>query len=70
MTMTLEYEIYKPEDEHEENETGNTDKGLIGSLGDGSGKWHLQVSSELDLKVQSLLDTPKGFLTNLSRPVQ
>ncbi len=51
-------------------ETGNTDKGLIGSLGDGSGKWHLQVSSELDLKVQSLLDTPKGFLTNLSRPVQ
>ena len=50
-------------------EGGNGGLGLEGALGDGVGKWHLQVSSETDLKVQSLLNTSSGFLTNLSRTV-
>jgi len=48
-------------------EDGNAALGLVGSLGNGSGKWHLQVTSDVNLQVQSLLDTPTGFLTNLSR---
>ena len=48
-------------------ENGNADLGLVGSLGDGAGKWRLKVSSDVDLKVQSLLETSTGFLTNLSR---
>ena len=48
-------------------ENGNSDLGLVGALGDGTGKWRLQVSSDVALQVQSLLDTPTGFLTNLSR---
>jgi len=48
-------------------ENGNSDLGLVGALGDGSGKWRLQVTSDVALQVQSLLDTPTGFLTNLSR---
>lgn len=43
---------------------------LTGSLGDGAGKWRLEVTSDVDIKVQSLLDTPTGFLTNLSRPAE
>ena len=47
-------------------EKGNLGKGLIGSLGDGTGKWRLTVASSLDLKVMSLIRTQDGFLTNLS----
>jgi hypothetical protein len=47
-------------------ENGNTALGLSGSLGDGTGKWRLSITSGLDLAVQSLLDTPNGFITNLS----
>lgn len=43
---------------------------VTGSLGDGSGKWHIQVASDQDIKVQSLLDTSTGFLTNLSRTAE
>ena len=50
-------------------EDGNGDMGLVGSLGNGAGKWRLRISSDVDLQVQSLLETPSGFLTNLSRPV-
>ena len=48
-------------------EAGNPDKGLMGLLGEGSGRWRLTVESELDLQVMSLIRTPDGFLTNLSR---
>ena len=51
-------------------EDGNSDLGLDSALGDGTGKWRLSISSDIDLKVLSLLDTPAGFLTNLSRPVE
>ena len=47
-------------------ENGNLNKGLSGSLGDGTGKWRLTVTSVLDLKVMSLIRTKDGFLTNLS----
>ncbi len=51
-------------------ESGNADLGLVGALGDGQGKWRLAIESDVDLQVQSLLETPSGFLTNLSRPVE
>ncbi|TDJ31495.1 MAG: hypothetical protein E2O61_15670 [Gammaproteobacteria bacterium] len=50
-------------------ENGNVGAGLMGALGNGSGKWRLSISSDVDLEVMSLLDTPAGFLTNLSRVV-
>ena len=48
-------------------ENGNGQLGLVGVLGNGTGKWRLQVTSDVDLKVQGLMDTPTGFLTNISR---
>jgi hypothetical protein len=47
-------------------ENGNSALGLIGSLGNGSGKWRLEIASDVNLEVQSLLDSPNGFITNLS----
>ena len=40
--------------------------GLSGALGDGSGKWRLEVEADAPIKVMSLLATPTGHLTNLS----
>ena len=40
--------------------------GLRGALGDGVGKWRLQVESEEPIVVMSLLSSPTGHLTNLS----
>ena len=40
--------------------------GLQGALGDGRGKWRLQVESDADLGVVNLLASPGGHLTNLS----
>ena len=37
-----------------------------GALGNGSGKWRLRVESDQPIRVMSLLDGPKGHLTNLS----
>ena len=47
-----------------ELETGG--EGIIGALGDGTGKWRLLVESDEDLVVMSLLESPTGHLTNLS----
>ena len=38
-----------------------------GRLGDGEGKWQLFVSADLPIQVMSLLQSPAGNLTNLSR---
>ena len=46
-------------------EEGNSDSGLVGALGDGIGKWHLLLQSNVEIRVQSLLNTSSGFLTNL-----
>ena len=39
---------------------------LRGALGDGQGKWRLNVASDQPLLVTSLLESPTGRLTNLS----
>ena len=41
-------------------------EGLVGTLGDGTGKWRLSVESDEELLVMSLLESPTGHLTNLS----
>ena len=40
--------------------------GVVGSLGDGAGKWRLTVTADLPVRVMSLLESPTGHLTNLS----
>ena len=40
--------------------------GFTGSLGDGAGKWRLNVRSTTDIQVMSLLSTRTGHLANLS----
>ncbi|MCZ0952633.1 MAG: putative Ig domain-containing protein, partial [Rhodospirillaceae bacterium] len=40
--------------------------GVTGALGDGAGKWRLVVSSNAAIRVMSLLESPGGYLTNLS----
>ena len=47
-------------------ENGNSELALVGTLGDGNGKWRLTLTSDVELHAQSLLETPTGFLTNLS----
>ena len=42
------------------------DEALDGALGDGAGKWRLQVKSNRPLAVMSLMRNPAGRLTNLS----
>ena len=49
-----------------ELEEGSAEKGLTGSLGDGQGKWRLQVSTSEDAIVLSLLEAVGGYLSNLS----
>ena len=41
-------------------------EGFDGRLGDGAGKWRLNVRSATDIQVMSLLATPTGHLANLS----
>ena len=40
--------------------------GFEGSLGDGTGKWRLSVSSSVSIEAMSLLTSPTGHLANLS----
>jgi len=47
-------------------ENGNLTKGVLGGLGAGSGLWQLELESNVAIKVQNLVRTPDGFLTNLS----
>ncbi len=47
-------------------ESGSSSKGLVGSLGNGTGKWRLEITSTSTLGVQSYVETEVGFLTNLS----
>lgn len=49
-------------------ELGNAGKGLAGSLGDGAGKWRLEVTGEFPgMRVQSLnRNTTDGTVTNLT----
>ena len=47
-----------------ELESGGT--GFEGSFGDPTGKWRLQVESDRDTTVVNLLESPEGYLSNLS----
>ena len=47
----------------QELETG---EGLTGALGDGVGKWELNIAADQPILVASLLRSPSGHLTNLS----
>ena len=53
-----------------ELENGSSEKGLLGGIGDGKGKWRLTLTSDEPVTVQSLLETPAGFITNLSTSAQ
>ncbi len=46
-------------------ESGNSSKGLNGSIGDGAGNWRLVFESDLDLEVLGYIRTPEGFLTSV-----
>ena len=50
-----------------ELESGMADAIESGALGDGTGKWRLRVESSRVGAVLSLLSSPAGHLTNLSR---
>ena len=41
-------------------------EGMVGSLGDGQGKWRLSVESDVPIHVMGVLESPTGHLTNLS----
>ncbi|MDE0029700.1 MAG: DUF1588 domain-containing protein [Deltaproteobacteria bacterium] len=43
-----------------------TGTGLVGALGDGTGRWHLSIESNRRIGVMSLLSGPGGRLANLS----
>ena len=45
---------------------GGTGTGLSGSLGDGTGGWHLGVTANRRIQVMNLLSGPSGHLANLS----
>ena len=45
-------------------------EGLEGALGDGAGKWRLELTSDVPIRVLSLLSSPTGHLTNLSTAPQ
>ena len=50
-----------------ELESGEAAAITAGALGDGKGKWRLRVEANRDIVVLSLLSSPTGHLTNLSR---
>ena len=53
----------------EDLENGNRSEGLRGSLGDGTGKWHLRITSGWPvLSIMNLMESPNGYISNLSIP--
>jgi len=69
LTFNLPYNSVK-EITAAELENGSSVKGLAGGIGDGKGKWRLTVRADEPVTVQSLLETPAGFITNLSTSAQ
>lgn len=54
----------------EDLESGNPGKGVLGALGDGSGKWRLRISADVRISAQSLITSPTGVINDLSGSVQ
>ena len=50
-------------------ESGEHDLIESGALGDGAGKWRLEVTSDQPMKVMSLLVSPTGHLSNVSTAI-
>lgn len=50
----------------DELENGAPERSVSGSLGNGTGKWRLTLSSSNTARVMSLLEDPNGYLSNLS----
>ena len=48
-----------------ELENGNAAKGLATGVGDGTGNWRLELSSELSIEALAYIRTPDGFLTSM-----
>ena len=69
LTFNLPYNSVK-EITAAELENGSSEKGLAGGIGNGKGKWRLTLKSTEPVTVQSLLETPAGFITNLSTSAQ
>ena len=44
-------------------EEGNTSKGLSDGLGNGTGDWRLELTTDLDIEPSAYIRTPDGFLT-------
>lgn len=49
-------------------EYGNTSKGLVGSIGTGTGNWRLVLSSSGPVDAQGFIRTITGFLTSVQDP--
>ena len=47
----------------EDLEEGNASKGLSGGLGQGTGDWRLELTTDLDIEPSAYIRTPDGFLT-------
>lgn len=47
-------------------EQGNTTLGLSGALGKGFGKWKLVITSTQNASVQSIMELPGGYISNIS----
>jgi len=49
----------------QDSEDGNTDKGLVGFLDNGTGTWRLLFDSDVDLAVSGLFRNATGFVNNV-----
>ena len=50
-------------------ENGNAAKGLSAGVGDGTGNWRLELSSELAIEALAYIRTPDGFVTSMHEVV-
>ena len=46
-------------------ETGNADKDLEPGIGDGTGHWRLELTTELDIEARGYIRTSDGFVTSM-----
>ena len=51
-------------------ENGNSEKGLSGGVGDGSGNWRLELDTDLNITALAYIRTPRGSLTSVHDVVE
>ena len=54
----------------EDLESGNPDKGIVGSVGAGTGDWRLELTTGLDIAPLAYVRTEDGFLTSVHDTAQ